>query len=89
MKFTDEGGAAPEDMMERLLREQTFAAGDGEDDDDEDAMPDWAADGDDSASATLKSGLHLGFSTNDAQPTAKRSLLLEVCDILCSCFLCC
>ncbi len=63
MKFADEGGGAGEDMMERLLREQN---GDLEDDD---AMPDWAADGEDST-------LDLGFGKS--QPLEKRSLLLEV-----------
>lgn len=76
MKFSDEGGAAPEDMMERLLREQTYAA--NGDEDDEDAMPDWAADGDDSLNTnSVKTGL--GFPSGESQqPTAKRSLLLEV-----------
>lgn len=79
MKFADEGGAAPEDMMERLLREQTYAA--NGDEDDEDAMPDWAADNDDSIStSTLKTGLGVS-SAELQQPTAKRSLLLETLNV--------
>jgi hypothetical protein len=77
MKFIDEGGAVPEDMMERLMREQTFA-GDG-DDEDEDTMPDWATEGDESTNLPSDSGLKLKLSVNETQqPTAKRSLLLEV-----------
>eukprot|EP01034_Spumella_vulgaris_P021599 gene21599-27637_t len=80
MKFTDEGGSVPEDMMERLLREQTFAANGEDEEEDDDAMPDWAADGDDSLStsnATPKTGF--GFSSE--QPAAKRNLLLETLNV--------
>lgn len=76
MKLTDgEGvpGGVEEDMMERLLREQTAAAGElgGALEDDDDAVPDWAMDTV-SGTDSLKTA---------PQPQAKRSLLLETLNV--------